>query len=293
MPLDFQLPPSCELRDEITRNVVDALREDIGGGDLSGQLIPEAARAHTELSARSSTVLCGTAWFDACFTILDPDVSITWLAQEGDDLEPGQKLCRLSGNARALLGAERSGLNFLQMLCAVAARTRLYVRLAAVAGGGAHIVDTRKTLPGLRIAQKYAVHIGGGGNHRLALWDAILIKENHILAAGGIAAALTAASRVAEQADHCRFVQIEVESLDELQTALKAGARMVLLDNFSVAELTEAVTLNAGRAVLEASGGIDENTLPAIAASGVDRISVGSLTKDICAADLSMRFLTV
>ena len=199
-------------------------------------------------------------------------------------------LCEIEGNGRALLTAERSALNFLQLLSAVASKVRIYAD--AIAGTRAQVVDTRKTLPGLRIAQKYAVRAGGGGNHRLALWDAILIKENHIHAAGGIAQAMAAAKQVAEQAkDRCKFIQIEVESLDELNQALNAGATMILLDNFSLDMMREASRINAGRAVLEASGNVTLETIRGIAETGVDRISVGALTKDVKALDLSMRFV--
>ena len=217
----------------------------------------------------------------------------------GERIAPEQVLCEIRANARALLSAERSALNFLQLLSAVASKARLYAD--AIAGTGAHpkgtscgaqVVDTRKTLPGLRIAQKYAVRCGGGGNHRLALWDAILIKENHIHAAGGIAEALAAARVVAEQSlDRCKFIQIEVESLAELRAALSAGATMILLDNFTLAMLREAAAINAGRAVLEASGNVTLETIRGIAETGVNRISVGALTKDVKALDLSMRFV--
>jgi len=203
---------------------------------------------------------------------------------------PNQLLCTIEGNGRALLSAERSALNFLQLLSATASKARGYADV--IAGTKAQVVDTRKTLPGLRIAQKYAVRAGGGGNHRLALWDAILIKENHIVAAGGIAQALAAARGVAEQASgRCKFIQIEVESIDELNSALNAGATMILLDNFSLEMMREAAAINAGRAVLEASGNVSLETIRAIAETGVDRISVGALTKDVKALDLSMRFV--
>ncbi|OQA30660.1 MAG: Nicotinate-nucleotide pyrophosphorylase (carboxylating) [Betaproteobacteria bacterium ADurb.Bin341] len=233
-------------------------------------------------------MLCGAAWFERCFERLDPAIGIRWQAKDGDRIAPGQLLCRIEGEARALLSAERSALNFLQLLSGVASRTRLFAD--AVSGTGATVVDTRKTLPGLRLAQKYAVHTGGGTNHRLALWDAILIKENHIMAAGGIRPALDAARVIAEaEKQRCRFIEIEVENCDQLQEALQSGAKMILLDNFELDELRQAVHLNAGRAILEASGNVALETVRAIAETGVQRISVGSLTKDIQALDLSMR----
>ncbi|MDR3351662.1 MAG: carboxylating nicotinate-nucleotide diphosphorylase [Zoogloeaceae bacterium] len=273
---------------EIAADVRRALEEDIGAGDLSAALIPSGPGEATVIT-RAAGVLCGRAWFDAAFLQLNPEIRSIWHAADGDEVAPGQILCELAGDAHALLSGERTALNFLQLLSGVASKTRRAV--ACVAGTRARIVDTRKTLPGLRQAQKYAVRVGGGDNHRLALWDAILLKENHILAAGSIRAALAAAFRAAEAAGaRCRFIQIEVETLAELAEALAAGAPMVLLDNFDLATLAEAVALNHGRAILEASGGVDFVTLPAIAQTGVDRISIGALTKDIQALDLSMRF---
>ena len=235
-------------------------------------------------------MLCGTAWFDECVTRLDPQARVNWHAEDGDRIAANQLLCTIEANGRALLSAERSALNFLQLLSAVASKARIYAD--EIASTKAQVVDTRKTLPGLRIAQKFAVRCGGGGNHRLALWDAILIKENHIHAAGGIAQAMAAARIVAAQAgQRCKFIQIEVESLEELQTALVAGASMILLDNFTLAMMREAAAINAGRAVLEASGNVSLETIRGIAETGVDRISVGALTKDVKALDLSMRFI--
>jgi nicotinate-nucleotide pyrophosphorylase (carboxylating) len=286
MPIDFDYP----LAAEIDRNVAAALAEDIGPGDLTASLIPAERVARATVISREAGVLCGRAWFDRCVTSLDPDAEITWSAADGDRITANQLLCEIRANARALLSAERSALNFLQLLSAVASKARIYAD--AIAGTGAQVVDTRKTLPGLRIAQKYAVRCGGGGNHRLALWDAILIKENHIHAAGGIAEAISAAGIAAEMAvDRCKFIQIEVESPDELRVALAAGAKMILLDNFTPAMMREAAALNAGRAVLEASGNVTLETIRGIAATGVDRISVGALTKDVKALDLSMRFI--
>lgn len=286
LPLqDFPVP----LAPEINANVQNALAEDIGPGDLTALLIPPERQGEATVITRQEGVLCGIDWFNAVFHTLDPAIGIVWKTKEGDTIHPGQTLCALTGAARALLSGERAALNFLQLLSGIASKTRRHVAL--VAETRAEIVDTRKTLPGLRIAQKYAVRVGGGGNHRLALWDAILIKENHIMAAGGIAEALAAAFQVAETAGaRCRFIQVEVETLAELKAALDAGAPMLLLDNFDLPMLRQAVALNRGRAVLEASGGVEETHLRAIAETGVDRISIGALTKHVEALDLSMRF---
>ncbi len=274
---------------EIERNVAAALTEDVGSGDLTAQLVPAAEHRRATVIAREDALLCGSAWFERCFARLDAAIRITWRAGDGQSIAPEQILCDIEGPARALLTGERSALNFLQLLSGVATRVRQYADL--VAGTRALVVDTRKTIPGLRLAQKYAVRCGGGGNHRLGLYDGILIKENHILAAGSIAAALSAARQVAERAaGNCQFVQIEVETLDELRQALAAGAEMILLDNMSLAQLREAVAVAAGRALLEASGNVGLDTVRAIAETGVDRISIGSLTKDVRALDLSMRF---
>ncbi len=289
MPADFPLIDYSEaLRDDIVRNVDLALQEDIGSGDLTARLLPTGQIRRARVISRQTGVLCGSAWFERCFQRLDPAIDIRWHAKDGDRIAPGQLLCQIEGEARTLLSAERSALNFLQLLSGVASRTRLFAD--AIAGSGATVVDTRKTLPGLRLAQKYAVRTGGGENHRLALWDAILIKENHIMAAGGIRQALDAAHVIAgAEKPRCRFVQIEVEDCDQLREALDAGARMILLDNFSLDELRRAVGINGGRAILEASGNVSLETIRAIAETGVQRISVGSLTKDIQALDLSMR----
>lgn len=270
---------------QIQHDVGVALGEDVRGGDLTAQLIPEHAHAQAVVITREAAVLCGTPWFEACFRRLDPSCDIRWLAQEGGLVTAGQALCEIAGNARAMLTAERAALNFLQTLSATATLTRRYVD--AVAGTRARILDTRKTLPGLRIAQKYAVRIGGGCNQRVGLFDGILIKENHILAAGGIRAALRQAQ---DMAPATVTIQVEVESLDELREALEAGAQLVLLDNFDLAGMRAAVALTAGRAQLEASGGVNLDTVRAIAETGVDRISIGGLTKDVRAVDLSMRF---
>jgi nicotinate-nucleotide pyrophosphorylase (carboxylating) len=229
--------------------------------------------------------LCGTPWVDACFRHLDPAIEIRWCAAEGDRVPAGQVLCTLHGPARGLLTGERTALNFLQLLSGVATATRRYVD--AVHGTRAKILDTRKTLPGLRVAQKYAVVTGGGANHRMGLYDAVLIKENHIAAAGGVAAAMHAATASAAAGV---WIQVEVETLDQLRTAIDSGARLILLDNMSPAQMREAVAVAAGRAELEASGGITLANVREIAETGVDRISIGSLTKDVKAADLSMRF---
>ncbi|MEO6561855.1 MAG: carboxylating nicotinate-nucleotide diphosphorylase [Nitrosospira sp.] len=278
-----------DLETEINNNVNQALIEDIGTGDLTALLIPVGETATASVISRENAVLCGTKWFEACFWHLAPEIELRWSAQDGAAINAGQELCQLTGNARVLLAAERPALNFLQSLSAVATQARRYVD--AVSGTGTIIVDTRKTLPGLRLAQKYAVRCGGGTNHRLGLYDGILIKENHIIAAGGIERALRAAERIVSPG---LFIQIEVETLDDLRNALNAGAKMILLDNFDLDGLREAVALNAQltnkEAVLEASGGITLESIRAIAETGVDRISVGSLTKDIKAVDLSMRF---
>lgn len=273
----------------IINQVCQALAEDMGAGDLTAVLVPGDACLSASVVTRESIIVCGTAWFEACFRQLCPSIRIDWHIADGQSASAGQILCGVRGAARPLLTAERTALNFLQTLSAVATRTRQFV--AAIQGTAASIVDTRKTIPGLRIAQKYAVRCGGGINHRVGLFDGILIKENHIIAAGGIENIL---HKAAEIAPANVLVQIEVETLDELQQALRAGASMVLLDNFSVADLCEAVKLNqqfAGQpAVLEASGNITLDNVRLVAETGVDRISVGSLTKHIQAVDLSMRF---
>jgi nicotinate-nucleotide pyrophosphorylase (carboxylating) len=276
------------LEEALMRNVRDALMEDIGRGDWTAQLIPAERRATGRVVAKEAGAICGQAWFTACLLHLDSAAIIDWRVDEGADVQPGTVICELSAQARALLSAERPGLNFLQTLSSVATTARQYAR--AIEGAspnprGCAVLDTRKTLPGLRQAQKYAVRVGGGKNQRLALWDGILIKENHIAAAGSIAAALASAQSLLAGVS----VQIEVENLDELQQALDAGARSVLLDDFSLADMRQACELNRGRALLEVSGGVDLSQIREIAATGVDRISVGKLTKDIHALDLSMR----
>lgn len=260
------------------------LEEDVGGGDLTAALIPETAEATARIISREAAVLCGQDWVNAVFTAVDDRIRIDWLAADGDRVEPDQPLCRLQGPARGLLTGERAALNLLQTLSGTATLARRYAD--AVAGLPVRLLDTRKTLPGLRHAQKYAVRCGGCHNHRLGLYDGILIKENHIAAAGSIAAAIGQARRL----HHSLPVEIEVEDLDQLEAAITAGADIVLLDNFDLARLREAVKLNLGRVQLEASGGVNLETVRAIAETGVDRISVGNLTKDVRAVDLSMRF---
>ena len=273
------LPP----KDVIAIQVANALAEDIGSGDVTALLVPDSQMATARIISRDHAVLCGSAWFEACFQQLDPAAQISWQVIEGERIRPDQLLCIVHGNARSLLTAERSALNLLQTLSATATLTRQYAE--AIAGTKAKVMDTRKTLPGLRLAQKYAVTVGGGSNQRIGLYDGILIKENHIAAAGGIRQALAAAESL-----HAGVpIQIEVENLDDLQTALAAGADLILLDNFDLDQLREAVRIAAARAILEASGGITLDTIRAVADTGVDRISVGSLTKDVRAIDLSMR----
>lgn len=275
-----------QLAAEIEHNVLAALVEDIRGGDLTAQLTPAGRRAIGTVISRQDAVLAGQDWFDACFTQLDPAAEIRWAAADGERIVSGQVLCEIEADTRSLLTAERSALNFLQMLSGTATTTRRYVD--AVIGTGARIVDTRKTLPGLRLAQKYAVRCGGGSNHRLGLYDGVLIKENHIIAAGGIAPALEHARQLA---NGDVFIQIEVETLDQLRQALDCGATLILLDNMDLVQMRAAVAVTAGRAELEASGGVRLDTVRAIADTGVDRISIGCLTKDLRAIDLSLRHM--
>lgn len=280
--------PQPELPSDIASLVARALEEDIGPGDVTADLVPAARRAAAAVVSREDAVLCGAAWFDEVFTQLDPAVSVAWAVRDGATISTGTVLCRLDGPARALLSGERTALNFLQSLSGTATVARRYAD--QVAGTGCRVLDTRKTLPGLRSAQKYAVACGGGTNHRHGLYDAILIKENHIFAAGGIAAALAAA-----RAAHPKLsVEIEVESLDELEAALDGGADIVLLDNFPLDVLREAVARTRSRpgcvTRLEASGNVELANVRAIAETGVDFVSVGGLTKHLRAVDLSMRF---
>lgn len=268
-----------------TQDVARALSEDVGPGDLTAALVDPARPARGRILAREDAVVCGTPWVEAAVRALDPAAVLHWHVAEGARCRPDQTVLTLEGRAQALLTAERTALNFLQLLSAVASQTARYVQ--AVAGTRAAIVDTRKTLPGLRLAQKYAVRVGGGVNHRIGLFDAVLIKENHIAAAGGVAAVL---QRVRETAPAARFVEIEVETLAQLDEALACGATMVLLDNMDLPTLHEAVRRNAGRAILEISGGVNLSTVRALAETGVDRISIGALTKDVKAIDFSLRF---
>ena len=274
------LPPMTE----ITANVTAALNEDIGSGDLTAQLIPATRQAEATLLCRDAAVVCGRPWVDRCFELLDPTIRIEWLVEEGAEVAPDTLLARLHGAARALLTGERTALNFLQTLSATATRSRQFADL--VRDYPVQLLDTRKTLPGLRLAQKYAVRCGGCHNHRLGLYDAFLIKENHIASLGSITAVITQARGIAPN----RKVEIEVESLAQLQEAIDAGADIVMLDNFSLEQMHQAVQLTAGRLKLEASGGMTAEQLRAVAATGVDYISLGTLTKDIKAVDLSMRF---
>ncbi len=273
-----------QLRVEIQRNVAASLAEDIGTGDLTARLISATTDARGRVISREDAVICGAAWFDAAFAALSPTATVLWHVRDGERVTAGQTLCDVLTSARALLTAERTALNFLQLLSATATTTRRFVD--AVAGTKAKIVDTRKTLPGLRLAQKYAVAVGGGVNHRIGLYDGILIKENHIIAAGGIRQVVEQARAIAPSNV---FIELEVESLDELREALDIGVGTILLDNMSMEDMAEAVRITAGRAELEASGGVDLTKVRAIAETGVDRISIGSLTKDVRALDLSLR----
>ncbi len=277
-----------KLRKSIRKNVSDALAEDIGGGDLTADLVPKDSSVSASIFVRENAVMAGRPWVDEVYAQLDPDVKIEWSQCDGDRVAENSDLCKVEGPARSVLSGERTALNFLQMLSATATVTAGYV--AALKGTNAKILDTRKTIPGLRLAQKYAVQCGGGVNHRIGLFDAILIKENHILSAGGIEAALQAAKASA----HGAMVEIEVESLDELREALRAGAQRLLLDNFSLNDLATAVEIKQSQGVpsaeLEASGGLTLDHLRQVAETGVDYISVGALTKNIRAIDLSMRF---
>ncbi|MBK0394399.1 carboxylating nicotinate-nucleotide diphosphorylase [Ramlibacter algicola] len=284
MPPVFDFSPAA-IAELARADAARALQEDVGGGDLTAGLVDPARRARALVIAREEAVVCGGPWFVATVHQLDPQATITWAVPEGRRTRIGQPVVEIRGQARALLTAERTALNFLQLLSGVATKTATYVE--AVRGTKAHIVDTRKTLPGLRLAQKYAVRTGGGTNHRIGLYDAVLVKENHIAAAGGISAVLKAAQDAAANA---AFIEVEVETLVQLEEALRAGARMVLLDNMDLPTLREAVRINAGRAILEISGGVTLDGLRALAETGVDRISIGTLTKDVKATDYSMRF---
>ena len=262
-----------------------ALAEDIGTGDLTASLISESERARATLICREDAVACGRDWIDAVFEALDPGTQIGWCCQDGEDLKAGGIWCVIEGPARAVLSGERTALNFAQLLASTATATRALVR--QLHGTNAQLLDTRKTVPGLRLAQKYAVQCGGGSNHRLGLYDGILIKENHIRSAGSIAAALAAAQDHVGTMD---LIEVEVETLDELSQALDAGARRIMLDNFSVSDMLAAVEHNRGQAKLEASGNVNAQTIREIALTGVDFISCGEITKNVCAVDLSLQF---
>ena len=268
---------------QIAADVAHAMVEDLGSGDATAQMLPAEAQARAQLTCRDAAVIAGSAWFDACFHRLDPSVQIDWLVRDGDRVAPGTLICRVSGDARSLVTAERSALNFLQLLSATATITADYV--TAVAGTGVRVLDTRKTIPGLRLAQKYAVRCGGGHNQRMGLYDAILIKENHIIAAGSIAAAVAEARGLHPELP----LEVEVENLDELEQAMQAGADRIMLDNFELAQMREAVEHAAGRVPLEVSGNVDLQTIGEFAHTGVDFISVGALTKHVRAVDLSLR----
>ncbi|MBK1724323.1 carboxylating nicotinate-nucleotide diphosphorylase [Thiocystis violacea] len=281
--LSQHLPDSATIQAQVQL----ALAEDVGDGDLTAALLPAQQRSRAELVTREAATLAGCAWFEAVFRALDPGVELHWDAADGDRIAAGQRLCVLEGHSRALLTGERTAMNYLQTLSGTATRARRYAD--AVAGLPVVVLDTRKTLPGLRDQQKYAVRCGGCHNHRRGLFDAILIKENHILAAGSIRAALDAAKALGRDVP----IEIEVESVAEMEAAITTGARCILLDNFPLAELRRAVAANAGRSTLEASGGVTLETIRPIAETGVDRISVGDVTKDVTAVDLSMRFVVI
>ena len=270
------------------RNIRDALTEDVGVCDWTGQLVPVPNPVTARVLVREEAVLCGRAWFEGCMRGVDPDLQLEWHYEEGDLMAANTEVCHIRGAARSIFTAERAALNFLQLLSGTATITRRYVdAIAGVSDKGCAVLDTRKTIPGLRQAQKYAVRVGGGQNQRMALWHGILIKENHIAAAGGIPQVLENARAL----DAGVEIQIEVERMDQLQQALDAGATSVLLDNFTLQAMREAVELTAGRALLEASGGVRLETMREIAATGVDRISIGKLTKDVVATDYSLRIV--
>jgi nicotinate-nucleotide pyrophosphorylase (carboxylating) len=284
-------PPSVNesLEQARARNVRDALREDVGTGDWTALLVPRGP-ATARVRVREEAVLCGRDWFAACVLALDPAAAIAWRYDEGADMAADTIVGEVTGDARALLSAERPALNFLQLLSATATITRRHVRAIEGASpnpGGCAVLDTRKTIPGLRLAQKYAVRVGGGQNQRLALWDGILVKENHVAAAGSVTTAIANARALDAEVE----VQVEVETLAQLEEALAAGAGSILLDNFTLERMRQAVALAAGRALLEVSGGVTLDRLREIAGTGVDRISVGALTKDVRAVDFSMRFV--
>lgn len=278
-------PFDAALAKAFEANIRAAIEEDVGTGDLTGLLVPENEIVKAQVIVREAAVLAGAPWFEGVMNQLDARIKIDWRYAEGELMQADSVVCAIEAPARALLTAERPALNFLQLLSGVATATRRYVR--AIEGTRSAILDTRKTVPGLRLAQKYAVRVGGGQNQRMALYDGILIKENHIAAAGGVTAAMRAA-----QALHAGVsIQIEVETLVQLNEALEAGARSILLDNFTTDAMREAVRMTGGSAVLEASGGVNMDSVRAIAETGVDRISIGSLTKDVKATDYSLRIL--
>lgn len=276
---------SEQLQLEITRSVTQALLEDIGTGDITAQLIPENAQAEGLVITRDTAIVCGKPWVDEVFRQFDPAVELKWHVADGDLIEPDQPLFSLSGSTRSLLSGERCALNFLQTLSGTATTSHYYASL--VADTSVRLLDTRKTIPGLRLAQKHAVLAGGCHNHRIGLFDAYLIKENHIAGCGSI----TAAVNTAKQNEPDKSVEIEVECLDGLTEALAAGADIIMLDNFSLADMREAVEINNGQSKLEASGNITEADLLDVAKTGVDYISIGALTKHVKAVDLSMRLL--
>jgi len=276
---------NVKLTHTIKGDVTRALVEDIGDGDLTSNLIPKGTQINARVFARTSCTICGIDWFNEVFSQIDKSLKITWFAKDGDQIDKNTVICELSGSARSLFTGERTALNFLQTLSSIASKTRAFVD--TIKDTNAKILDTRKTIPGLRIASKYAVKMGGGTNHRIGLFDAILIKENHIAACGGISKAL---STLKGQRGDSIPVQVEVESLEQLREALEAGAKLILLDNFSIDDTRRAVEITAGRAELEASGGVTLHQVIKIAKTGVDRISIGSLTKDIEATDFSLRF---
>jgi nicotinate-nucleotide pyrophosphorylase (carboxylating) len=276
-------PLGAELSAALSRNIDEALAEDVGSGDVTGRLVPPAQMVHARVVVREAALLCGAPWFEGVLRRLDARFRIDWRYAEGQKMSAGSEVCAIEGPARALLTGERTALNFLQLLSGIATATERYVE--AVRGTDAVILDTRKTLPGMRLAQKYAVRAGGGRNQRIALYDGILIKENHIAAAGGITAALRAAHALNANVP----IQIEVESMTELEEALAAGATSILLDNFDLDMMGDAVRITHGRALLEASGGVNIGSVRAIAETGVDRISIGGLTKDVRAVDYSLR----
>jgi len=272
--------------EQLRQQVARALDEDIGDGDLTAALIPADARSEVNVLCREAAVICGRDWFDEAFRQLDADIRVEWRVEDGDRVAADSQICLLRGNTRAILSGERTALNFLQTLSGTASRAWHYAR--QVADLDVRLLDTRKTLPGLRLAQKYAVRCGGCDNHRFGLHDAILIKENHIMAAGSISAAVETARRLSPDV----LIEVEVETLAELDEALRVETPRILLDNFSLAEMREAVSRTAGRAQLEASGGMTRERLREVAETGVDFISIGALTKDVLAIDLSMRFVT-